>query len=833
MYILNQLALPDNCADRNAMRRIQPTSIAGGYLVYATADLSTVLYTEDTLSAAFEAINNDESGMTAFTVVATNDDADVGAAAYLTTGKTVTLTSSAGANFVLSKAENSRHIILTDGALVLANIILDGNGFSGGVSVTGASITIEDGAVIRNNVSTGTGVGIYVFNGTFLMRGGEIYNNINNANYGASGGGVYLGTSITAGEYTGSNGFMEGGRIYGNQNYWGGGLAVGIFSRFTMSGGEIFNNRAENAGGVDVYVRAVFTMNGGSIHHNTAASSDGTLGTGGGVFVGQGTHDAREPTDWCRFIMNGGSIEGNSCVVHGGGIALIYNGQMEMNGGTIANNRTDGVGGGVVLRLVEITDLTTPMYFKMSGGTLEGNVARFGGGICLYDYDAITFAKEIILTITGGAITGNSTTTQYGAGIVVLRYPTNPGTVLFEIGSPTAGETAAPVISDNHAASTGGGIQIYSATLTMYDGTVSGNTAVSNGGGIVVSVGSTLIVHGGSIEGNTSGNNGGGIWVTASGTVNIGGTTAIINNVAANEGGGIYTADYSDYANLTASDYQNITTANTVVFAGNSASAAYAPPAIASSYANIGYASTSIVGSGGYLHPINNYDINYVFPPSILLYAVSYHANGGVGSYPTEYFVAGTEYTVLSPEQTGISRPGYTFTGWNTQPNGSGTAYRPGDTFVVTEDVNLYAQWEAVTGTVSVLYDANGGTGSHADVGIPIETEYTILSPEDIGISRPGYTFVGWNTQPNGTGTAYQPGDTVVVTEDLILYAQWVTVQGPYDVLYDANGGTGIFVDTGIPGGTVYTILTPEAAVISRPGYVFTGWNTQPDGSGT
>ncbi|MCD7947999.1 MAG: InlB B-repeat-containing protein [Oscillospiraceae bacterium] len=819
---------------RNVSRRILPASLpGGGYQVYATADLTTVLYAEDTLSAAFTDINNDTSGITAFTVVATGDDTDVGATANLTTDKTVTLTSPAGANSVLYRGANGRHILLTAGELVLTNITLDGNGFSGGVTVTGASIIIEDGTVIRNNVSTGSGVGVSVSHGTFLMRGGEIYNNINSSDFGTSGGGVSLSTTISLGEYSGSYGFMEGGRIYGNQNYWAGGVEVGLFSHFTMTGGEIFSNRATNGGGVHVYVRAVFTMNGGSIYNNTAASTNGSYGAGGGVFVGQGTHEASEPADWCRFIMNGGTMDGNSAIVNGGGVALIYNGQMEMNGGILLNNRTNGLGGGVALRLVSQTDLTTPMYFIMTGGTLEGNEASVGGGICLYDYDVISFSKKIILTITGGVITGNRTTAQYGGGILVIRYPTNPDTITFVIGSPAGSETAAPVISNNQSVNTAGGIQLYYAKLTMYDGTVSGNVATDSGGGIVVSAASTLIMHGGSIDGNTSGNNGGGIWVTTSGTISLSGTTTIINNVATNEGGGIYTANYTDYANLTASDYQNITTASTVVFGGNSASAAYQPPAIAASYTNIGYASTSIIGSGGFLNPINNYDINFVFPPSILLYAVSYNANGGVGSYPTEYLVAGTEYTVLSPEETGISRPGYTFTGWNTQPNGSGTAYQPGDTFVVTEDVSLYAQWEAVPGTVSVLYESNGGTGSHADVGIPIGTEYTILSPEEIGISRPGYTFVGWNTQPNGTGTAYQPGDTVVVTEDLILYAQWVTVQGPYDVLYDANGGTGVFVDTGIPGGTAYTILSPEATVISRPGYVFTGWNTQPDGSGT
>ncbi|MCD7947229.1 MAG: InlB B-repeat-containing protein [Oscillospiraceae bacterium] len=74
---------------------------------------------------------------------------------------------------------------------------------------------------------------------------------------------------------------------------------------------------------------------------------------------------------------------------------------------------------------------------------------------------------------------------------------------------------------------------------------------------------------------------------------------------------------------------------------------------------------------------------------------------------------------------------------------------------------------------------ANGGTGSHADTDLPSGTVYTILSPEAAGISRPGYTFTGWNTEPDGSGTAYQPSDTTVITGDVILYAQWTPNEVP------------------------------------------------------
>ncbi|MCC8123252.1 MAG: InlB B-repeat-containing protein, partial [Oscillospiraceae bacterium] len=42
---------------------------------------------------------------------------------------------------------------------------------------------------------------------------------------------------------------------------------------------------------------------------------------------------------------------------------------------------------------------------------------------------------------------------------------------------------------------------------------------------------------------------------------------------------------------------------------------------------------------------------------------------------------------------------------------------------------------------------------------------------------RPGFTFTGWNTAPDGSGTAYQPGDTILITGDVVLYAQWTQNQ--------------------------------------------------------
>ena len=54
-----------------------------------------------------------------------------------------------------------------------------------------------------------------------------------------------------------------------------------------------------------------------------------------------------------------------------------------------------------------------------------------------------------------------------------------------------------------------------------------------------------------------------------------------------------------------------------------------------------------------------------------------------------------------------FTRTGYTFNGWNTAANGSGTTYANGATYSFAADVTFYAQWTANTYTVT--FDANGG----------------------------------------------------------------------------------------------------------------------------
>lgn len=76
--------------------------------------------------------------------------------------------------------------------------------------------------------------------------------------------------------------------------------------------------------------------------------------------------------------------------------------------------------------------------------------------------------------------------------------------------------------------------------------------------------------------------------------------------------------------------------------------------------------------------------------------SLSYDANGGIGTMSAETGVAGKIVTVAQNEFT---RNNYTFTGWNTQADGKGTAYKAGDSFTLTDkDTVLYAQWSKNSG---------------------------------------------------------------------------------------------------------------------------------------
>ena len=112
------------------------------------------------------------------------------------------------------------------------------------------------------------------------------------------------------------------------------------------------------------------------------------------------------------------------------------------------------------------------------------------------------------------------------------------------------------------------------------------------------------------------------------------------------------------------------------------------------------------------------------------------------------------------------------FSHWNTKPDGSGKSYggRYYEDVYFMEDTTLYAQW---CKEVTITFKANGGSGSMGKQVIS-ENKYYYLSMNTFTPPQTGFFFSGWNTEADGSGESYEDGDGINITEDIILYAQWV-----------------------------------------------------------
>lgn len=116
---------------------------------------------------------------------------------------------------------------------------------------------------------------------------------------------------------------------------------------------------------------------------------------------------------------------------------------------------------------------------------------------------------------------------------------------------------------------------------------------------------------------------------------------------------------------------------------------------------------------------------------------------------------------------------GYRFLGWYAGPQDDAGPYDWNT--LLTGNVTVYAHWQRLQS--NVVYDANGGTGSHANTTGWQYSDVTVPSDTSKSFKRDGYVFLGWDTQADGNGTAYKDGSQVPLQDkDITLYAQWQPV---------------------------------------------------------
>ena len=208
---------------------------------------------------------------------------------------------------------------------------------------------------------------------------------------------------------------------------------------------------------------------------------------------------------------------------------------------------------------------------------------------------------------------------------------------------------------------------------------------------------------------------------------------------------------------------------------------------------------------------------------------LTYHGNGATGGNTAVQ--SGKTGDELTTNANGFTRDGYTFVRWDTAKDGSGTAYGEGKNGVSQYTMkpagnDLYAIWKANPASIVYRNGYPNTTGSTPDT--TGSTGDTVTVSQN-GFDRPGYTFTGWSTSKRGD-PSLNPGDKHTLEPGTTtVWAQWKA--NPAHLVYNSNiGSIGSETKTvdGVVDQTVKTIDNP----FDRPGYTFSGWNTQADGKG-
>jgi uncharacterized repeat protein (TIGR02543 family) len=222
-------------------------------------------------------------------------------------------------------------------------------------------------------------------------------------------------------------------------------------------------------------------------------------------------------------------------------------------------------------------------------------------------------------------------------------------------------------------------------------------------------------------------------------------------------------------------------------------------------------------------------------PPAPPTWTLSYDANGGTCTAPSQSGVNGT--VVATYGASACTRPGYTFTGWNTRSNGTGDSFTPGASTQLSADGTLYAQWVAIQITAT---DEAFITGEGTPVLGDVSTNDTVPAGSQYAVStNPSHGTVVVN--PDGTFTytpqsGYSGIDSftyeVCAAGGIPCASGTVTITVtprpiPPVVTPPSVPVTGSVVIPGVtPPGAVFTVVTPpvNGVVVLQPTgqYVYT-----------
>ena len=619
----------------------------------------------------------------------------------------ITFTSKEGISPVLTSGNGMPHFFLKDGNYTFKNIILAGkSGSTGGGIYThddnqGITITLDSGTVIRN---------CNYVDAPYFYRPIVIRDKFDDGND----------SKLIINE-----GVIIEGCISNNQNA-GCAISVRDKCKLIVNGGTFKDNDAQNArfGGGVIFndEEAETTINGGTFEGNKAAGYGGAIINYGKLTVNSGTFKNNE-------AKNGGAIS-----------SIASNSELVVNGGSFENNKSSDKWGGAIVAKNKVS---------VKNATFDANVSGNGGAIFAYDADNAAIEN---CTFKNNSAT-NEKTVKHGGALFVnggkdisiksntfIKNMAQDGGALFV--NNVEGTIEENTFEENFADRFSSAFHLKDSSVTITSNTFKNNgknedkvtsagtfmveSVKDNGeieangnifenntaglGGAAVVQGGTVDFNGCTFKNNSASEYAGAIYITKNGTANI--TNSKFEENTAKRGGAIVTELFSQANPAEKTKYANLTIADDVVFDKNFASDGYFnPPMNYKDFPELKFKTTSLMGKLRAIKDdmktyekvdslLNNYDVYYANP----LITVIYDANGGT---PEEKIfgeeltsendeIKPAKHTVKTLDETGLKKEGFEFKGWNTQADGKGTAYKPGDELKISSNQILYAIWEEV-----------------------------------------------------------------------------------------------------------------------------------------
>lgn len=192
---------------------------------------------------------------------------------------------------------------------------------------------------------------------------------------------------------------------------------------------------------------------------------------------------------------------------------------------------------------------------------------------------------------------------------------------------------------------------------------------------------------------------------------------------------------------------------------------------------------------------------------------VTFDPNDGSGSTSTQEVKQDAEATL---EANTFTRTGYTFTGWNTEADGTGTSYSDAANASFSAKTTLYAQWKINTYTVTWVDEDGTVLETDSNVAYGTTPSYDGTTPTKKGDAQYTYTFSGWSPEISA------------VTADVTYKATYNQTVNQYTITWKNEDGTVLETDQAAYGEVpAYSGETPTKEKTAENTYTFSGWTPE------